>query len=208
MKFGEAHRQQRRIEQGHARDAYRVALGQIPSRQRVERKGARADERRLRELQHERRAEERDQGPEQRHDRRPVKAKVRALFGSVAKAAERVGHDLREGAGIGAVRPEVPPVRRRRAEHGHVDGIPEGDASQVVAGTVCCVWPRLLRQERKNRGDDQHRGHVREGGGKRTGHVLHLRRNERSHQPAEAPGRDDHAVVHAEILRAEVVGVE
>ena len=65
-----------------------------------------------------------------------MKAKVGALFGAVAKAAERVGDNLRERSGVGAVGPEVPTVRRRRAEDGDVDGVPEGDPSQLVAGTA------------------------------------------------------------------------
>ena len=65
---------------------------------------------------------------------------MRALFGAVAEAVERARDDLRERAGIGAVGPQMPTVRRRRAEDGDVDGVPEGDASQLVAGTVW-IWP-------------------------------------------------------------------
>ena len=136
VKFRKAHRQERRIDEREKGDAHRVAFGEVIARHRIERKDARADQRRLGELKHERRSRDCDQRPEQRHDRRPVEAEVCALFGTVVKAAERVADDLRERPGIGAVGPEMPAVRRRRAEPGNVDGVPEGDASQVVAGTA------------------------------------------------------------------------
>ena len=50
-----------------------------------------------------------------------MEAEVRALFGSVAKAAECVGDDLRESSGIGAVAPNVPAPQRERAEDRRVD---------------------------------------------------------------------------------------
>ena len=45
---------------------------------------------------------------------RPVVAKVRSVFDAVAHAAERAGDDLREGARVGAVRPELRARRRAR----------------------------------------------------------------------------------------------
>ena len=60
-------------------------------------------------------------------------AKVRTRLDAVAHAAERVGDDLRERAGVRAVRPQLRAHDRERGEHDELDARPEPDASSAGA---------------------------------------------------------------------------
>ena len=52
-------------------------------------------------------------------------ADVRAVLDAVAHAVERIGNDLRKGAGIGAVGPKLRSHARERGQHGELDAGPK-----------------------------------------------------------------------------------
>ena len=55
-------------------------------------------------------------------------AQVRAVLNTVSHAAERIGYDLREGAGIGAVGPKLRSHARQRGQNGELDPDPKPDS--------------------------------------------------------------------------------
>ena len=69
----------------------------------------------LHELQRQRAAGEPDERPQQRERRREMVAEVRSVLDAVTHPVERVGNDLRKGAGIGTVGPKP---RSRARERG------------------------------------------------------------------------------------------